>query len=103
MGIYTEHWNQHKKRNIRGLLYVLLMLVVALPATALISLGVEKLTGEYPAYLHIALLVIWLVGLTMLALRSSRVICPRCGTQYSHGKGLADCPKCGLRMLQEDP
>jgi hypothetical protein len=103
MGIYTEHWNQYKKRNIRGVLYGMLMLVIALPATALISLGVEELTGEYPAYLHIGLLVIWLIVLTMLILRYSRIICPRCSTQYTHGKGLADCPKCGLRMLQEDP
>ena len=103
MGTYTEHWKQYKKRNIKGFMYVVLMLVVALPATALISLGVEQLTGEYPAYLHIGLLAIWLVGLIMLALRFSRVICPRCDTRYTQGKGRADCPNCGLRMLQEDP
>jgi hypothetical protein len=103
MGTYTEHWKQYRKRNIRGVVYVLLMLVIGLPVTALISLGVEQLTGEYPAYLHVGLIVIWLVVFTMLILRYSRVLCPRCGTQYTHGRGLADCPKCGLKMLQEDP
>jgi tellurite resistance protein TehA-like permease len=103
MGAYTEHWNQHKKRNVRGMLYVLLLLVVGLPVTALIPLGIEQLTGDYPVYIQLALLVVWLVVFTMMIIRFSRATCPRCGAQYTHGRGLVDCPQCGLRMLQEDP
>ncbi|MET0280854.1 MAG: hypothetical protein ABW278_06965 [Steroidobacteraceae bacterium] len=103
MGTYTGHWNQYKRDSIRGVIRLLLLFAVGLPLTVLIALGVQRLTGSYPAYLHIGLLLLWLVSFTVLAVRHSRVLCPKCGTQYSRGKGLCNCPKCGLRMLQEEP
>ena len=103
MGIYTEHWNNYKRNSIRGVICMLLLFAVGLPLTALAALGVEKVLGSYPVYLHIGLLLVWLVAFTALAVRHSRVVCPRCGTKYSRGRWLCDCPKCGLRMLQEEP
>ncbi len=103
MGTYTEHWNNYKRNSVRGLLYLLLLFIVGLPATALVAIGIEQLTSSYPIYLHVGLLLVWLVMFTMLLVRYSRVICPRCDAQYSRGKGLCNCPKCGLRMLQDEP
>ena len=39
---------------------------------------------------------------TNAAKPASKVVCPRCATRYSRGKFLVNCPKCDLRMLQED-
>lgn len=103
MGTYTEHWNRYKHDSVRGLLHLLLLFIVGLPITALVAIGMERWTGRYPIFLHVALLLIWLVIFTALLIRHSRVVCPRCGTRYSRGKWLCDCPKCGLRMLQEEP
>lgn len=103
MGIYTEHWSNYKRRSVRGIVHLLLLLAVGLPLTVLVAIGVERLTGSYPIYLHVGLLLLWLVFFTLLAVRYSRVSCPRCDATYSRGKGLCNCPKCGLRMLQDDP
>jgi hypothetical protein len=103
MGTYTEHWKEHKRKGVRGVIYTLLWLIVGLPVTALISLGVERLTGSYPGYLHFGLLLVWLVVFTNMVLRFSRVICPRCGTRYSQGKWVYGCPKCSLRIHQDEP
>lgn len=103
MGTYTDDWNKYKRDNIRGVVRLLLLFVVGLPLTVLVALGVQWLTGSYPAYLHIGLLLLWLVSFTLLAVRHSRVVCPRCSTQYSRGKWLSNCPQCGLRMLQDEP
>ena len=103
MGTYTEHWMKHKRRSIRGLLWVLLLFVVGLPFTALVAIGMERITGSYPAYLHLILLLFWLIVFTILVIRFSRVVCPRCNEHYSHGKWVLSCPKCGLRIGQEEP
>jgi hypothetical protein len=103
MGMYTEHWNNYKRNSVEGMLYLPLLFVLGLPFTALVAIGVERWSGRYPIVLHVGLLLVWLVVFTMLLVRYSRVSCPRCGTQYSRGKGLCDCPKCGLRMLQDEP
>lgn len=103
MGLYTEHWNRYKRDSVRGVVQLLLLIALGLPATALVAVGVQALTGSYPIWLHLPLLVAWLIAFTMLAVRHSRVICPRCATRYSRGRSLCNCPRCGLRMLQEDP
>jgi len=102
MGIYTEHWNKYKRNSVRGVVYLLLLVAAGLPFTALVALGVEKLIGSYPFYLHICSLLLWLIAFTALAVRYSRVVCPRCDTTYSRGRWLCNCPKCGLRMLQDE-
>jgi lipopolysaccharide export LptBFGC system permease protein LptF len=102
MGTYTEHWKQYAQRSKRKTLMLLLYIVVALPGTALIAYLIGLTTGEYPVLVHIALLLVWLVIFALLAFRVSKVVCPRCGTGYSRGRGLCNCPECGLRMLQED-
>jgi hypothetical protein len=105
MGLYTQQWDQYKKHNVRGILNVFLLIIVGLPVTILLPLGLQELTGgDYPVYLQLGLLVIWLAGFTMLVIRYSYVMCPRCGTRYSkHNRGITACPQCGLRLLQEDP
>ena len=103
MGTYTDHWNRYKRESVRGVIRLMLLLGVGLPLTALVALGVQRLTGEYPFHLHISLLIAWLVAFTALAVRYSRVVCPRCDEKYSRGRWLCDCPKCGLRMLQDEP
>src|SRR6187402_1077772 len=103
MGTYTEHWKEHKRNGVRGLVCTLLWFVVGLPVTALVSLGVERLTGTYPAYLHVVLILIWLVVFTAMVLRFSRVVCPRCNERYSHGKWVYSCPRCALRINQDEP
>ena len=102
MGTYTAHWQQHRRRSIRGTIYVLLWLVLGLAAIAGICIGVEHLTGEYPAYLNIGLLVVWLVVFTAMVLRFSKVTCPKCSHRFSHGKWVTKCPQCGLGIGQED-
>ena len=82
---------------------MLLWLALALPATALICLGVQRLTGEYPGYLHVGLLLVWLVGFTVMVLRFAKVSCPKCGARFSHGKWVTRCPECGLGIGQEEP
>ena len=103
MGLYTDHWNRYKRDSIRGVVRLLVLIGVGLPATALIAVVVQRLSGSYPIWLHLPLLVIWLVAFTVLAVRHSRVVCPCCGTRYARGRGLCNCPSCDLRMLQDDP
>ena len=103
MGIYTAHWNLYRARSRKALLHWLLLFAVGLPLTGAVALGGMALTGRYPFHLHVASLLAWLVVFTVLAVRSARVDCPRCNTRYSRGRGLCNCPKCGLRLLQEDP
>ena len=103
MGIYSEHWESYKKESLRWLLRLALLLVVGLPATALVAMGISRATDSGPVYFQLFLLAIWLVVFIWAAVRSSRVSCPRCSTVYSRGKGLSNCPKCGLRMLQDGP
>ncbi|MBK6471246.1 MAG: hypothetical protein IPF94_11085 [Betaproteobacteria bacterium] len=102
MGTYTDHWARYKKNSTRELLKALLLIGVGLPGLALVGYGLSQVT-EYAVPLQVALLVLWLVALTRLLLHQSKVPCPRCGETYSRGKYLSNCPKCGLRMLQEDP
>ena len=103
MGTYTAHWKEHRRRSIRGLLYVLAWFALALPATAGICLLVERSTGAYPAPLQIGLLLAWLVGFTLLVLRFGRTACPKCGTIFVQGRGVSRCPACGLGIGQDEP
>jgi len=103
MGHYSAHWEAYRKESRKGVCRLGLLVGLGLPATALVAYGVGQLTGEYPIRLHLGLLVVWLVATTLVAIRYSRVRCPRCGTTYTRGKWLCDCPQCGLRMLQDDP
>lgn len=103
MGIYSAHWNDYRKESRKGVFHLALLLVLGLPGTALVAYGVGQFTGEYPFHVHAGLLVAWLVAFASLAIRYSRVVCPRCRARYSRGKWLSNCPQCGLRMLQEDP
>jgi hypothetical protein len=103
MGTYTAHWKEHQRMVRRATLQALAWIVLGLPAVVLITLGVQRVTGEYPVFLQIALLLAWLVVLVTIVLRSSRVLCPRCGTNYARGKWAIPCPNCGLPMLQEEP
>jgi hypothetical protein len=103
MGIYSENWEKYKKESLRWLLRLALLIVLGLPATALVTIVVDRVTGNYPVYLQLTLLAIWLAALIVAAIRASRVICPRCNTVYSRGKWLSNCPQCGLRMLQDGP
>src|SRR5690349_4151590 len=103
MGTYTAHWEEYKKNSVRGLCYLGLLVVLGLPGTALVAYGVDQITGAYPFNLHLGLLVAWLFAFAWLAIHASRVICPRCRAKYSRGKGLSNCPQCGLRMLQDEP
>ena len=101
MGQYTEHWANYKResnRRTRQLLGVLL----CLPLIALLGFGLSQVTrGAIPVV--VGLLLAWLLVLTRLALRASKVQCPHCPMVHSRGKYLSNCPQCGLRMLQEDP
>ena len=99
MGEYTAHWDKYKrdsnKRTLRLLGFLLL-----LPLIALLGYGLSSL-GSWSFYLTVALLVAWLLAFTRIALASAKVPCPKCGTSYSRGKSLVNCPNCGLRMLQD--
>jgi len=103
MGIYSEHWEKYKKQSLNWLVRLGLLVVIGLPALVLAALAVGRVTGNSPAYFQLGLLAVWLIAFTWTALLSSRVVCPRCNTQYSRGKGLSNCPHCGLRMLQDEP
>lgn len=102
MGAYTEHWERHKKRSVRGVLYALLVIAVGVPSAAVVGMLLEPLDSIDTCVL-IALLVGSLIAFTIILIRFSKVLCPRCQTEYSRGKFVTNCPKCGLRMLQENP
>lgn len=101
MGQYTEYWSRYTKENARRTLQ-LLGVVAFLPVIALGGYGLSQITTRAVPVV-IGALAIWLVIVTVFAVRSSKVQCPRCSTAYSRGKFLSNCPQCGLRMLQEDP
>ena len=103
MGTYTAHWKEHRRRSIRGLRIVFAWFVLGLPATALVCFGVEQVTGDYPAYLQIGLLLAWLVVFTMMVLRFGKVTCPKCNLQFVQGRGVSRCPGCGLLIGPEEP
>jgi hypothetical protein len=103
MGTYSEQWEKYRKQSLKWLLVLGLLIVVGLPTIALVSLFVVRIARDLAVHVQLGLLAIWLVVLTWAALRASRVTCPRCGTVYARGKGLINCPQCGLRMLQEEP
>jgi cobalamin biosynthesis protein CobD/CbiB len=101
MGQYTEHWARYTRESTRHTLRLLGTLLL-LPVIGLIGYALWPVTRwAFPVVG--SLLLLWLVMFTTLALRSTKVPCPRCATIYSRGKYLCNCPKCGLRMLQEDP
>jgi hypothetical protein len=102
MGIYTEHWARHKKNELHGTLYAALVLAVGLPAVAFAGYLLEPLTGLRMAVL-LVLITLWLVAFTAVLLRYRRVKCPQCDATYSRGRSVVNCPKCGLRMFQEQP
>lgn len=101
MGPYTAHWQEHARRVRRGVFRILLLVVLGLPATVLLSFAVGTFTDEYPVWVQIPASLVWLVAFTVMAVRYSRVTCPRCARVYTQGKGLATCPQCGLTMLAE--
>jgi hypothetical protein len=102
MGIYTEHWEQYKRRNVRDTLWALVLIVLGFPAIAFLGYLLSPLDNVRMAVLGGAI-VLFLGVFTSRMLRASKVSCPRCQTRYSRGRSLVDCPKCSLRMLQEDP
>jgi len=73
MGIYTEHWKNYRRNSVRAVFHLFALILVGLPFSALVALGVQRITGTYPAYLHIGLLLVWLVLFTAAAVRYSRV------------------------------
>jgi uncharacterized membrane protein len=103
MGVYSAQWEEQRKQARKNILKFLLLFVVALPIAVLTSYLSEKLSFEPAIFFLLAPLVAWLAAFTVLAIRSSRVVCPRCNARYSRGKYLSNCPKCGLRMFQENP
>lgn len=102
MGLYTDHWVRYRQRSNRSTLQAVITVGVGLPLIAATGYLLSPLTSLRTAAV-LALAAAWLVALTTLLLRGSKVDCPRCQTRYSRGKYLVNCPKCGLRMLQEDP
>jgi hypothetical protein len=102
MGLYTDYWAQHKRHANKSTLQALATLGLGLPAVAGLGYLLSPLTDLGTALL-LAAVMTWVIALTSLVLRGSKVVCPRCFTRYSRGKFLVNCPKCGLRMFQEDP
>src|ERR1044071_4887510 len=102
MGAYTEHGERYSKRNARGVLYALLVVGVGLPTAAGVGMLLEPM-DTVDLVIFVGVLVLWLITLTMVLIRFSKVSCPRCQTQSSRGKYLTKCPSCDLRMLQEEP
>lgn len=68
------------------------MLAIRLPLTALIAIGVQRATGSYSVYLHLGLLIAWLVGFTTLAMGALRVICPDAAPAIHAAEGFAAAP-----------
>ena len=102
MGRYTDHWQGYARESRRRLVQFALLFGLGLPATGLIAWLSYRLSGEYQVVPHLTGLAVWLVAFTWLALRGSAVTCPRCAQKYQRGRWLSNCPKCNLRMLQED-
>ena len=100
MGQYTDHWAAYQRAANRRTLQ-LLGFVLLLPLIALLGYGLSTVT-DIAIHITGALLIAWIIVFTRLAVRASRVPCPRCSNVYSRGKHLVNCPQCGLRMFQED-
>ncbi|HEY0931216.1 MAG TPA: hypothetical protein VGE27_14945 [Gemmatimonas sp.] len=103
MGIYTEHWDQHRKQARKHLVDFLLLFLIGLPLAIGAAYVGDRFALEPQLLWLLGPLIVWLVVFTRLVLRSTGVICPRCGAKYSRGKYLPNCPGCGLPMLQENP
>jgi len=101
MGRYSDHWARYRKDHTRGTLQVLALVGIGLPAIALCGYALAQLT-VHATPLQLALIVAWLAAFARLLIRASKVVCPRCGTRYTRGKHLSDCPTCSLRMMQDD-
>ena len=101
MGQYTRHWEQYRHRTKQRTLRLLGVLLV-LPVIALVGYGLSQLTA-WATYVQGALIVAWIAVFVRLAIGGAQVECPRCNNTYARGKFIVDCPKCGLRMFQEDP
>ena len=101
MGQYTEHWAEYQRASNRRTLQLLGALLLV-PVIALLGYAISGLT-QWAVHMVVALLLVWLVLFTRLALRSEKVPCPRCSATYSRGRSVVNCPKCGLRMFQENP
>ena len=101
MGQYTEHWAEYKRSSNRRTFQLLGFLVV-LPLIALLGYALSAVT-DWSVHITMTLVLIWLVLFIRLAVRASKVTCPQCAAIYSRGKYLVNCPKCPLRMLQDDP
>ncbi|GAB1343431.1 hypothetical protein MASR1M101_25580 [Gemmatimonas sp.] len=102
MGTYTEHWDRHKRLAVRCTLQALALVGLGLPLVAAVGYLLSPLS-ELTMFLFALVMVAWLVGFIVLVVRGSRVDCPRCQAAYSRGKYLVNCPRCGLRMFQEEP
>lgn len=102
MGLYTDHWARHRRHANTCTLQALWVFGVGVPAIAGAGYLLSPLT-TFRTTVLVVIAVAWLVALTLLVLRGSRVDCPRCSARYTRGKYLVNCPRCGLRMLQEDP
>ena len=100
MGQYTEHWAEYQRASNRRTLQLLGVLLV--PVIGLLGFALSGVT-EWAVHVVVALLLVWLVLFIRLALRSEKVPCPRCSATYSRGRSVVNCPKCGLRMFQENP
>jgi MFS-type transporter involved in bile tolerance (Atg22 family) len=103
MGIYTAQWAEQRKTAKKNIVKFLILFVVALPIAVLASYLAERFSLQPAIVFLLAPLLAWLIAFTVLVVKSSRMICPRCSTRYSRGKYLSNCPKCDLRMFQEDP
>lgn len=101
IGIYSDHWREYERSSRLGLLRIL-VIVLCLPVLAALGYVTSRF-GEWTTIALVVLLVAWLVALTLAVVQQSRVTCPQCTGRYSRGKGLSNCPHCGLRMLQENP
>lgn len=101
MGQYTAHWAEYKRSaNQRTL--ALLAFLLLLPLIALLGYAMSAIT-DWSVHITVVLLIVWLAMFTRLAIRASKVPCPRCSAVYSRGKYLVNCPQCGLRMFQDEP
>jgi hypothetical protein len=101
MGQYTEHWDEYKRSSNRRTFQLLGFLLVV-PLIALLGYALSTIT-DWSFHVTITLLLVWMVLFIRLAVRASKVTCPQCSAVYSRGKYLVNCPKCALRMLQDDP
>ena len=103
MGTYTEHWEQHKQFQRKGLVRILLLLIGAFAVQGLTAYLLNVFDVYSLDWLHAVIMVVWLIIIIPAIIRYSRVTCPRCQNVFVQGKGVSACDKCGLRILQEEP